>query len=73
MKQFALQARYLELEWKNIENYSDRLYALLGLMAGRICLTKQKDEIDCKSLTNLHQIIYRVCFRNMLFLFRYKL
>jgi uncharacterized heparinase superfamily protein len=46
MKQFALQARYLELEWKNIENYSDRLYALLGLMAGRICLTKQKDEID---------------------------
>ena len=46
MKQFASQARYLELEWKNIENYSDRLYALLGLMAGRICLTKQKDEID---------------------------
>jgi uncharacterized heparinase superfamily protein len=46
MKQFASQARYLELEWKNIENHSDRLYALLGLMAGRICLTKQKDEID---------------------------
>ena len=46
MKQFASQARYLELEWKNIENHSDKLYALLGLMAGRICLTKQKDEID---------------------------
>ena len=46
MKQFASQARYLELEWKNFEDDSDRLYALLGLMAGRVCLTKQKDEID---------------------------
>ena len=44
MKQFASQARYLELEWKNFENHSDRLYALLGLMSGRVCLTKQKKQ-----------------------------
>jgi len=46
MKSFATQARCLELDWKKINNDKDRMYALLGMMAGRICLTTVKDEID---------------------------
>ena len=46
MKIFATQARCLELDWKKINNYKDKMYALLGMMAGRKCLTTVKEEID---------------------------
>ena len=46
MHSFAAQARCLELDWKKINNYKEKMYALLGMMAGRICLTTVKEEID---------------------------
>ena len=46
MKKFTSQARCLELDLKNINDSPEKLYLLLGVMAGRVCLTKEKEEIN---------------------------
>jgi len=60
MKQFTSQARCLELDWRIIKNNSEKLYVLLGMMAGRTCLTKETGEINYiieTVIDEIHKII----------------
>ena len=46
MKNFATQARCLELDFQGKINPRDILYTLVGKMASRVCLSKESRDID---------------------------